>query len=473
MALDELNKTELREYMWKSGYLHWKLWEQQLPIYDGVRNFHRTDVEELVILCARQFGKSHLGVLMAIEDCLRYPNKCILIMAPTLKQCTEIVAPRLRDVCSDAPPGLIQRSKSESKWYVGSSELVLGGFDQASSSQRGKTVQNIYIEEIVDSHPDDYIESMRSDLAPALTHSDKGKMIFLTTPPKIPDHPFIIETMTQASLKGALYTYTIKDNNKLSQEQYDACVRRSGGEHSVDFRREYMCEIVRDASVLVVPDFSKDRHVKDFTVPHKSFYQTTVDFGGVRDKTVAVLTSYDFLRNKMLVIDERVFSANTPTKFIVESLREMEGNHHIEKRYADSPGQLLIDLKAVHNYDVLIPPKDDWKANINHLAVAFCNDEIEIAKKCQFVIASCNSGMFNKQRTDFERTVALGHCDGIAALMYAYRTLYKSNPYPQQYVSRDSNFVFPSKSKEASIAETMNINSFRGFTPKKFGSFNK
>lgn len=175
--------------LWRVGDLGYQLWPQQIPIYDGVRSLPPS-VSEAVVLCARQFGKSHLEVILAVEDCLRYPNSCILIIGPTLKQTTQIVTPRLKEISRDAPPGLVTQSKSESKWIVGSSELVIGGMDINSSSQRGKSVQNIYVEEIVDSKPDDYLESLRSDIGPALTHSKGGRILFITTPPKVPDHPF-------------------------------------------------------------------------------------------------------------------------------------------------------------------------------------------------------------------------------------------------------------------------------------------
>ena len=154
------------EALWRTGMLDWKLWDQQLQIYDQIRNLP-DDVDEAVILCARQYGKSHLGILCAIEDCLTYDDVCILIVGPTIKQTRNIVTPRLRRIAKDAPEGLIRPSKSEGKWFIGTSELVMGGMDQDSGSERGKTLQNCYIEEIVDSDADKYIDSLRSDIGPA------------------------------------------------------------------------------------------------------------------------------------------------------------------------------------------------------------------------------------------------------------------------------------------------------------------
>jgi len=435
-----------------------------------------------------------MGVLMAIEDCLQYPGKCILIMGPTLKQAREIVTPRMNDIIRDAPVGLIRRSKSEGKWYIGTSELVIGGFDVNSTSQRGKTVQNIYIEEIVDSNPDDYTESMRSDLGPALTHSDGGKMIFLTTPPKIPDHPFITDTMTQAEMDNALFIFTIDDNNQLTPEQKAACIKRAGGIHTTGYRREYLCEIVRDASIVVVPDYDDVVHASPHLgLPLKFFPHITTDFGGVKDKTVALFHFYDFFSDQSIIWDERVFEPNTETGLIVHGIREMEALWMVEAenflpfdesgepvgitRYVDAPGQLQIDLREHHKIAMSIVPKADWQTAINNVAVRFSQNKVKVHSRCTFLRQTLKSGTFNKQRNDFGRTNALGHCDAIAALMYGLRVERRQNPYGKNVYNRDTTMVINHKT-ETQMADVIQprvfSNNYQGtFVPRKFGSFKK
>ena len=468
-----MNRATAINYLWQRGNLFHKLQPQQIPIYDGVRNLPH-DTDEAVILCSRQFGKSWLGVLMALEDGIRYPNKCILIVGPTLEQTRDIVVPRLELIKQDAPAGLVRRMKSEKKWYVGRSEIVIGGFDVNSSSQRGKTVQNIYIEEVVDSHPDNYIESMRSDLGPALTRSDRGKMIFLTTPPKIPDHPFITDTMAKAELNKALYKFTIHDNKELSHEQYQACVRRCGGEDTVDFRREYLVEIVRDESIVVVPRFDRGRHTKIFAIPAFTRWQVVADWGGVRDFTVALLYTYDYFANRILVWDELRFGPNTATTTIVEQLRKWDEQYHPTQCVVDAPGQLHVDLNTQLNYPCRAPPKDDWRSAVNALNVVFATDRIWVHPRCEFTIQTLVSGTFNKQRTDFDRTSTLGHCDAIAALVYGYRVVDKSDPYPlgtkdQRYFKRPD----PLKGDDLTADMMVKQGNFTVKGIKSFGKFKK
>ena len=468
--------------MWSHADLSYQLWPQQEIIYNGIRDLG-DEVTEVVILCARQFGKSHLAVLLAIEDCLRYPNCCIPIISPTEKQAREIVTPRLKEIAKDAPAGLIRPSKSEGKWYIGTSEIVLGGFDNNSSAQRGKTVQNIYIEEVVDSDPDDYTESMRSDLSPALTHSKGGKIFLITTLPKIPDHPFVVETIPKAKLRNSFYSYDIYDNKQLSLQQFIRCAELAGCvvttdgtviKHSIDWQREYLNQVVRDPRVVVIPDFDEKLHVKPFLDPPSVKWQIFGDWGGVRDKTVAHLIGYDFHRNVMLVRKELVFEPNISLPIIHDGLNILEKNMGVTQRVIDMPGQVQVDLIA-REYMVTTPNKQDWQSGINNIQNMFRQNRIEVHPDCKFTIVSLSSGQFNKQKTDFGRNSVLGHCDALASLMYAGRQVDVTNPFPRMTPSPDGYFVRSyEKDEETKIGEAIQPKSFmQGTTMKKFGSFRK
>lgn len=425
-----MNPEAVKNKLWQLGMLKWKLWDQQRPIYETVRGLP-DNTGTAVVLCARQFGKSYLGALLAVEDCIRYPGCSVLIVGPTIKQTVDIVHQSLKKIAEDAPPGLINRSKSETRWYIGDSELIVGGFDVSNATrQRGKTIQSIYLEELVDSNPDQYNETIRSDLGPALTHSKGGKMVFLTTPPRLPDHPFLLDTVPEAQFHNSYFCYTIDDNKQLSSEQYDACVRRCGGRDTVEFQREYLCKVVRDTTITVVPSFDANIHVRDFSLPAASFMQVAVDWGGVRDFTVALLHTYDFASDTDLVWDELMWPANTPTSKILEGLYQLEKGYKIHQRWIDAPPQLVsIDMGQI-GYYASVPMKTDWMAAVNGMSSRFAQGKVMVHPRCKFLIQSLRSGIFNKMKTDFERTATLGHCDALAALMYGIRHQDRSAPYP-------------------------------------------
>ena len=456
---------ELQHGLARAGDLSWMLWPQQLPIYEAIRKLPHS-VDEYVVLCSRQFGKSHMGVLLAVEDATRYRDRCILIIGPDTKQTKDIVNPRMRRIQRLLPEGMLVQSKSENKWILyhdydtrgrkqsDFSEIVIGGMNENSSSQRGKTVQTIYVEEVVEASPEEYLESLRSDLGPALTLSRNGKVIFLTTLPKTPDHPFITDTLAGARLNNALAIFTIDQNTALSPHQKEACIRRCGGVDTDDYKREYLCQVIRDSSVVVVPSYDENLHVREFTIPVFTHWHVMVDWGGVKDYTVGLLYTYDFLRNKLLIKSEFLFKENTSTKTIWPRVQSWRDTFlvPIDRVWTDAPGQTLVDLAEITKEAVSLPNnKEDWQASINHLNVLFASNTIEIHPTCVFTRESLRSGTFNKQRTDFERTKALGHCDAIAALMYASRNFVKESPYPQSTANSESFFVRPVDSDDISI----------------------
>ncbi len=484
---DRIDERLIYEALWRRGDLEFLLWDQQIAPFRSMESMPPS-ATEYVVLCARQFGKSTMGVVRALSKAIKHRDACILIIGPDTKQTRDIVNPKMRFLMRTAPPGLIRQSKSENRWYIfhesdplrnDFSEIIIAGMNDGSSSQRGKTVQEILVEEIADVNEDKFLEAIEQDLGPALTHSKGGKIIYLTTLPPVPDHPFITTTMVKAKLHNAISIFTIDDNIALTPEQYDACVSRAGGRHTIAFRREYLCEVVRDKNRVCLPDFDETHNVRDFTLPTYCNVLVVGDWGGVRDKTAVVLYTYDYLSDLDLFWDERVFEPNTPSSVIVPELRSMEAGHYVLSRYIDAPQQFVtIDLSVDYGYHAALPQKTDWQASLNTLNVRFQQRRALIHPRCKFLIQSANSGILNKSKSDFDRNEALGHMDGVAAMMYAVRMTNRDNPYPfvpdQIILSNQLNRNATSSSQLArgsDIITSEQINPAR--LPPAFGKFKK
>ncbi len=458
---------EATAILWEYGNLQYKLWPQQRSIYATIRDLPLT-VQTVVVLCARQFGKSVLGCLLALEDCLRNPGVVVMIIGPDIKQTRAIVMPRMKILCKDMPDELKAPDKpfpmvsQDTFYFANGSELKLGGFETGSASQRGKTIHKIYMEETCNSNGDTYTDFLRSDLGPALTHSKHAQIIHLTTLPKIPDHPFALETVPEAMLHGAFFCFTIHDNKKLSPEQFAQCVKLCGGEHTVDFKREYLCEQVRDGSIILAPEFDETRHVFDLKHPDYAKYWIGGDTGGVRDKSAFYLCCYDFKRAKILVMAERWYEPETGSDTMVKECLEMEEGRSLS-RHVDAPGQLQIDLAGIHKYAVALPRKDELEATVNQVRFALQTGAVEIDRSCKLLITTLRSGTFNKTRTDLGRTRALGHMDAFMALAYALRHVNKSNPYPAYGgASPHTHFIRPSQQNSTARAFEKILGGFNG-----------
>lgn len=470
IALRELDNKNLKKQMWEAGILTWKLHAIQLLIYRALRSLS-PEVKEAVCLCARRFGKSYLGCLMAIEDCLQHPGVYVRIIGPEISQTINIVEPLIDKIIRDAPPGLIRRKASEHKWRVGESWLVIGGFDNKNIQKHlGQESYAFYIEETGSSHPDDYTYAQREVLSPQLLHS-RGKRIHLTTPPTDPNHPFVLEVIPKAQRNEVFFKYTLFDNPLLDEAQVKDAIEESGGRETDAFRRNYLCEIIREKRLMVIPEFDKKVHVKYFDPPAYANWITVLDFGGVKDKTAALVMYYDWKLGVDCVWDERIFDSNTSTSTIVAEVLRMEASlptpHKIGARYGDSSGQTQVDSNQTHSFNYSMPTKQDLDAAVNAVRIGFSLNKLILHERCTFLALTLESGMFNDKRTDFLRTEALGHFDAGMALVYGRRMLDRhTKPYP--------DIIFDAKNQlptHLALTQSPVSDVAKSLSPKRFGKF--
>jgi hypothetical protein len=405
--------------LWLKGNLNYKLHEGQKLIRRTIRALPATTRESL-IFCSRRYGKSYLACVMALEDCLRTPNANVLFVGPSIKQTLDIVRLLFPEILADAPKGLVQVSKSEKRWqFSNGSQLMLAGFDTAAESVRGLRANSIYLEESGSADAETFEYVIKSILYPTLMHS-RGRIIHLTTPALTIDHPLHTQTIPNTDLEGAFFKYTIRDNPLITPEVIEAEIRSLGGYDSPHTKRELFCEIVKDENIIVVPQFDDRRHVKETSLPDDCYYWVAGDVGGVRDKSVFLLCAYDYQIDKVVIVKEVAADPQTPTSVIVNNARAMEGGRELS-RFVDAPGQLFVDLSATYNYPCFPPEKLEFEHNIHRLQTAFYNDQIVVDPSCKLLITTLRSGQLNKQKTDFSRSANMGHCDALAALVYALR----------------------------------------------------
>lgn len=430
-----MSPEQARAKLWRIGSLTYKLHASQRVVYDKIKALPKK-VREVLVFISRRWGKSYLGVQMAVEDCLRNPGVQVAIVGPNLRQTRNIIAPIMAKIKEDAPIGLITETKSELIWTVGKSTLRIAAFDTALESLRGLDLFAVYMEESGLSHPDEYEYIIKSVLKPTLMHS-RGRIVHLTTPSRHVDHPLHTDTIPKCDVVGAFFKLTIRDNPLLTEEEIEEEIAEAGGIDSPHTQRELFCEIVRDTDSLLVPEFTEAEHVRDFSLPEYFNMWVGGDYGGSRDKTVLHLCAYDFDKGRVLFYDERAFENKTGNGFIVPAVKDMERPflRKISHRRVDAPGQVQVDLaNAPYHYEISIPDKtQDMEAGVRALRTAFQRGQIWVHPRCKLLIATLRSGMWNEKRTDFERTKALGHADAIASAVYAFRHKNTDNPYPKNH----------------------------------------
>lgn len=483
---------QIQAYMWMSGDLRWKLDALQLQIRQQIRT---AKAKKICVLSSRQVGKSYWSCTHSLEFLAENPGKISRIVAPTLKQCNDIVTDNLSPLLVDSPKGFINKKKSSYRWELSNgSSLRMGALERAHvDGNRGGNADVVIYEECGFVAAADFTYGVNSVLGPQLLRSN-GVEVFVSSPSEDPDHPLHTHILPECEELGTAFRFTVFDSPSIRPDQIAEAMHRSGcvlngefkallllgqvttqnvKEHAAKsntvlseaFCREYLAEIIRPSTLMVIPGYDAARHVLAFQEPLYTNWHLTVDWGGVRDMTVGLLHTYDYLGNRDLIVDERVFPPNTPTGVIVAELRRMEGERMLHSRWADVAGQTQVDLANEHNYEVQIPQKSDWLASVQAMSVRFTANQILIHPRCTFLRKSCRAGMFNKTRTDFTRdNPELGHCDGLAALMYAVRMQNRDDPYADIPQSRPSNFYFaPKDDAVTDLSSALNPNRFGKF----------
>jgi len=441
-----LTRAQAIKALWHKGVLHWKLDTNQVEMRDLI---HRTNQSIAVIGASRQIGKSYAMCVIAVETCLKAPNTVVKYIAPKVKDVRKIIAPLIREICSDAPDDLVPKYRSNDHIFRFSngSEIQLAGTDNGhAESIRGTKSHLCIVDEAGFCDNLKYI--VNSVLLPTTT-TTKGKIVMISTPPKSLDHDFV-DFMGKAQISKAFLKKTIYDNPRLEPEDIQRLADAVGGKESADFRREYLVQMITDANDAVIPEFTKDLQTKiilDWQRP--AFYDTYEGMDiGFRDQTAVIFGYYDFLKDKLVIEDELAFGGQQMvTDTLAKEIHRKEndlwgtpggGLKPVFLRIADDNNPILLnDLATKHSLIFLKASKDDADAALNNLRLLIKNEKIIINPRCVGLIHELENTIWNKNRTSYAR-VGGSHGDLLDALKYLCRHINKTkNPYPDNY---DMNF---------------------------------
>jgi len=452
-----MDAKRLRKTLWLMGNLSFKLHSGQLEIYNEIYKHMETGQKEFALRISRQYGKSYLTVILALEACIKYPNSIIRILGPTLDSVSKIVDDNLQPIIADAPAGLITRHRSDKRYnFPNGSSLRIGTLERAhiDATARGGNANMVLLEECAASvKSEDLKYAIQSVVNPQLLRSSKlkhgGILAYITTPADSPEHYFHTEIEPKLMSVGAYWCRTVYDNPQLTPEQIQLAMVRCGGEQSESWKREYLCQMFRSDSVVIIPEFSNINHVSGtITLPKARNMQTVIDFGGSRDATAALFGCYDYNNKKIIVWDEVFTRSQTPTVEIVRQIIEMEASDSFgpKTRHADLPGLISVDLNQTMGFICQQTLKDDASGSLQAVRNAFFNNEIIIHPRCKMLIKTLLAGRWNKGRTDYTRTDELGHCDALDALIYFVRNVDKTRPVELSLVSKSGDNMFDRRS---------------------------
>jgi hypothetical protein len=432
-----IQKELKRRELWRRGEIEELLFHAgQLKIDQVYRNSPGAVV---VFLISRQWGKTFFGVTKAVALALKKPKSRIRIAAAFETDLGEFVEPAFEAVLETCPAELAPKYVQQKRRYIfpNGSVIKLVGLDRKPNGLRGNAIDLIILDEAGFIARLDYIHT--SVIVPLTTHRPDAKILLTSTPPESPDHEFW-DFVDRAKLDNSYAEFTIDQCPIVTPKDVTRLEREMGGRDTTAFRREYLCEKVVESERAVIPEFDARIHVADCPRPEYWRHLHCYDFldTGVRDFTFCGLGYYDFPNARLVVEDEIALSGSAvTTRNIADQTKRKERDlgYIPYRRISDNNNLILInDLSIEEKLPFAPTDKDSLEAMVNALRGWFRDKRIVVHPRCQFLIGTLGSALWNKNRDDFARSKTFGHADAIAALMYGVRNIdVHTNPVPANY----------------------------------------
>lgn len=475
------SKAQAQKILWRKGQLRFKLHHLQKVIYD--QYYNNPEDYYSTMLIARQTGKSYILAILAVECCLRKPDSVVKFVTPTLKMIKNILNKNMKTILKDCPSDIKPEWMENDKvWrFPNGSEIQAAATEKKNYDNiRGGTCDLWIVDEA--GFCSDLEDVVYSVLTPTTTMTNGRGLLSSTPDPSDPEHPFIKIFVEAAKTAGKLSKYTIDDNPMLSEEDINKIISRfPGGRKNIRFRAEYMCEIVRDKTKTVIPEFddiAESEIVTDqFLFPPFYDYYASMDIGG-KDFTSILLAYYDFINDTIVIIDEIVHKDKQGTKKIAKSIKAKFEEHFGEKppymMYSDNNNIILLnDLRTDHKLNFIPTKKDNKQAAINKVKLLVNNRQVIIHPRCVTLISHLKNGKWANHLKngykEFAKDVEGGHYDCLDALIYLVRNVVRGkNPYPKNYSALGMSNTYQREPEPVGVQKLK-----RMFTIKKSIKINK
>lgn len=482
--------TPLIQAMWSEHGIiaEWYLKPKQKEVYEFIKKTRDPFFE-----ASRRLGKTTITLTHCLETMAQNPEHIVRWCEPWKKQCREIVMTEVDQI----QRGLLYRDrikfKSTDSHYVhpktGSKLYLAGVNDDRGESARGPKAHIIVADELGTWKEPLYI--LGEVLGPQLltTH---GLLIRLGTPPRNLTHEFY-QMKEQAEAKGVFIQRTIRDQEIASWDSVEENIERAGGWESAAVQREYLCKKTKDINYSIVPEWDAKYIAETPKDQYFPFYlkYTGMDIGS-RDLTVVLFAYYDFLRAKLVILDEVVINgANMTTEKVAEAQREKEKLHfgceweldttdaarprwRLKKvpnfrmrRISDVDLRMVADMSTLHGLYYEATDKGGLEEMVNQMRIWVGGDKLEVSPNCKHLIQCLEYGCWDENRKAWERSDMLGHFDGLAALMYLIRNVSREvgiNPIPPQFGHDTDSWLMtqdPRIEKREKIKKMFNIQNRR------------
>lgn len=472
---------EIKRELWFRGNLrHLTRPGPQRDAYDWIHGRDRSLQGFSPFVCNfhRRLGKTFLSVLLCIEECLRRPGVFAKLAAPSLTMAADILEEHWAIIMQECPPELEPKPYRKEKftfrnprWATDSAHAysilrLYGVQNDKGNKMRGGSTDIAVLDECREM---DHLEYTYGNvLLPTFRGRKEPLAIMISTPPDSMDHPWVSKYIKEAREKSRYRCIPAAEDPNWTQEEDDLFAREMGGRDSPSYRREIQCELISDASALIIPEFSQRDYegdgqlsnelvVAEVTRPDYYVAYTMADMGGAGQRTdhTGILFGFLDFQSGFFMNEHELFLRDMDTASIAKAWKkkaeELYGADLATGRcrrldwFADATEQQLVDFYRLYAVAARNVPKLDRDVARRLVRTAFNLDKIMMSEDCVELQYQLRNGARTKTG-DFERSTRLGHCDLVAALIGLYRMLdFEENPYPKPEYNRENYFVPPTE----------------------------
>ncbi len=459
----EINRILAERELYRRGNLDWLLHAGQKQIKARIFASRR---QIQPILCSRGFGKTYLGAEIATETCIRKPSR-VKIGTEFQTDLEEFILPNFESVLRDCPPSVRPRWKISGSKFVfrNGSEIKLVGLDRKPNGLRGTHKTDLIILEEAG-----FISKLKqlyySVIVPTTMHRPDCKILLPTTPPETLDH-FFWALFDMVQLEEDVPIFTIDDNPMLTAKDIARIELDMGGRESTEFKREYLCKRIAEASRQLTPEFKRESHVDEWKrPPYFKFLKKTSSLDtGVRHFTVQLYAAYDFPRATLRIERELILKQNevlTDTIYDRTVADELDLKYETVSRWADNNNLILLQdlnkkgFKDESGRHWSPTAKDSIEAGVNMVRKWLKDGRLKIDPSCRLLLGTLETALWNKQRTDFAESEVYGHADALAALVYLIRNVdVATNPIPLTWSLDIDNTFFKNPNAPTGSAKVL------------------
>ena len=398
-----------------------------------VSKFKESDARKFSFLCSRRLGKSFTLSVLALETAIKAPRTKVLVVTQTYKAATQIFLPLMNKLLDTCPKVLKPEFRVQAGMFVfpNGSQILLFGGDRNPDALRGQEASLILLDEAA--FLDNFEYLLGSVLMP-MCLTTNGRILSATTPPRMLDHGWT-EFHGECEIASATCKLTIYDNPRLTPDLIEEYMAEAGGKDSLEWRREYLCELIPNDNLQVFPEFVETlakELVQETPPAGKNDRYVSLDLG-FQDFTAAVFGYYDF-EKAVLVIEDEFIINRANTLQIAEGIKRVEQrvwqSKTPYKRVSDTNNpQLIYDLNSLHGLSFSQANKEAGKEPmINKLRLALLSKQVLINPRCVNLISHLKYCRWKSQdRLTFERSKTYGHFDAADALIMLWSSINRNH----------------------------------------------